>query len=124
MPSRSNPNTPTALKRKSAAQLKSKRKQTQRKVIHSKITKSVANSSKLGCTANTTGTRAVGTIKGVGRVKGTSQEIRKEIARRRRIEQAAKREKAAMEKGKRVKDGEEMDVEEEWRGEEVGMDVD
>ncbi|MCJ1248518.1 hypothetical protein MMC30_005736 [Trapelia coarctata] len=122
MPSRSNPNTPTTLKRKSAAQLKSKRKQTQRKVIRSKITKSGANTTKLGTSTTLTGT--AGMIKGVGRVKGTSQEIRKENARRRRVAQAEKREKAAMKKGKRVRDGEEMDVEVEERGEDVGMDVD
>jgi len=116
MPSRSNPNTPTALKRKSAAQLKSKRKQTQRKVIRSKITKSGTN---------TTTITTISTIKGVGKVKGTSQETRKENARRRRVEQAEKREKAALKKGKRVRDGEEMDVEEKEVGEEeVGMDVD
>ncbi|MCJ1477759.1 hypothetical protein MMC13_006432 [Lambiella insularis] len=82
MPSRSNPNTPSSLRRKGAAVLKTKRKHTQHVVAKSKSAR----------------TSATG---GVGKVKGTSQVIKKENARRRR----------ALIEGKKGKEkGERMDV--------------
>ena len=45
MPSRSNPNTPSALKRKTARTLKSKRQHTQQRLAHNKITKPTPHTS-------------------------------------------------------------------------------
>ncbi|MCJ1281887.1 hypothetical protein MMC26_001210 [Xylographa opegraphella] len=72
MPSRSNPNTPSALKKKSAAVLKSKRKNTQRIVKKSKAAR----------------TTAAG---GLGKIRGSSQAIRKEEARRRKVVREGKK---------------------------------
>ncbi|MCJ1380268.1 hypothetical protein MMC17_003371 [Xylographa soralifera] len=111
MPSRSNPNTPSALKKKSAAVLKSKRKNTQRIVKKSKASR-----------ITPTG--------GVGKIKGTSQAIRKEEARRRKLVREGKKGK----KGERMEgvevQGTEIDkqadagVAGDSEDVEVGMDVD
>ncbi|MCJ1316431.1 hypothetical protein MMC15_001752 [Xylographa vitiligo] len=79
MPSRSNPNTPSALKKKSAAVLKSKRKNTQRIVKKSKASR----------------TTPAGRV---GKIRGTSQAIRKEEARRRKLGREEKKGK----KGERM----------------------
>ncbi|MCJ1397456.1 hypothetical protein MMC11_000649 [Xylographa trunciseda] len=105
MPSRSNPNTPSALKKKSAAVLKSKRKNTQRIVKKSKASRTTPTG-------------------GVGKIRGTSQAIRKEEARRRKLVREQKRGK----KGERMEGVEvqgQREGEKEGVGEEgVGMEID
>ncbi|MCJ1387577.1 hypothetical protein MMC18_000420 [Xylographa bjoerkii] len=108
MPSRSNPNTPSALKKKSAAVLKSKRKNTQRIVKKSKASRTTATG-------------------GVGKIKGTSQAIRKEEARRRKLGIEEKRGK----KGERMegvemqgKEAERAKETDDGQGKEGSMEVD
>lgn len=103
MPSRSNPNMPSSLKRQAAAVLKTKRKHKQHVISKTKTSRKSATG-------------------GVGKVKGTSQAIRKENGRRRRVVRVAR-------EGKKVtgkSNGERMDVDEEVvEGErEGGMVVD
>ncbi|MCJ1430757.1 hypothetical protein MMC27_000107 [Xylographa pallens] len=112
MPSRSNPNTPSALKKKSAAVLKSKRKNTQRIVKKSKASRITPSG-------------------GVGKIRGTSQAIRKEEARRRKVVREEKKgKKGERMEGVEVQGAEGGDKngavgrEGESKDREVGMEVD
>ena len=106
MASRSNPNTPSSLKKKTAGRLKSKRKHTQRVVAKRRVTNK----------------GAVGKVE-TGNIGGTSQAIRKEEGRRRRKVEAERKAQ-----GKKKVDGDKMEVEQAGNEENMegtaGMDVD